>query len=189
MPDAKQHVVTVGATGASGAALAQKALELLEADPRVARIHLVITETGQRLFAEELGMTSGDLKQLAARLLGRPSAKIEVLPNKDIGASIASGSFSVDSMLVIPCSMGTLAAIANGAREVNQLKAWTRCGMGPCQGRVCGEVAATLVASRVGGREAAGIWTARAPLRPLSLATMTGDYEYRDIPIPTAAPL
>jgi len=81
------------------------------------------------------------------------------------------------------------AAIANGAREVNQLKAWTRCGMGPCQGRVCGEVAATLVASRVGGREAAGIWTARAPLRPLSLATMTGDYEYRDIPIPTAAPL
>jgi NADPH-dependent 2,4-dienoyl-CoA reductase/sulfur reductase-like enzyme len=81
------------------------------------------------------------------------------------------------------------AAIANGAREVNQLKAWTRCGMGPCQGRICGEVAATLIASRVGGREAAGIWTARAPLRPLSLATMTGDYEYRDIPIPTAAPL
>src|SRR5712691_5125443 len=117
MPDTQKQVVTVGVTGASGAILAQKALELLEADPRVARIHLVITETGQRLFAEELGMTSGDLKQLAARLLGRPSAKIEVLPNKDIGASIASGSFSVDSMLVIPCSMGTLAAIANGMSD------------------------------------------------------------------------
>ena len=117
MPDSKQHIVTVGVTGASGAVFAQKALELLEADGRVARIHLVMTETGQRLFAEELGITSGDLKQLPARMLGRSSAKIEVLPNKDIGASIASGSYAVDSMLVIPCSMGTLAAIANGTSD------------------------------------------------------------------------
>ncbi len=117
MPDSKQHVVTVGVSGASGAILAQKSLELLEADPRVARIHLVMTETGQRLFAEELGIISGDLKQLPARMLGRASAKIEVLPNKDIGASIASGSYAVDSMLVIPCSMGTLAAIANGTSD------------------------------------------------------------------------
>src|SRR5713101_353510 len=117
MPDSKQHVVTVGVTGASGAILAQKSLELLEADPRVTRIHLVMTETGQRLFAEELGIISGDLKQLPARLLGRPSAKIEVLPNKDIGASIASGSFSVVSVSLIPCSMGTLAAIANGTSD------------------------------------------------------------------------
>jgi len=117
MPDSKQHVVTVGVTGASGAILAQKSLELLEADPRVTRIHLVMTETGQRLFAEELGIISGDLKQLPARMLGRASAKIEVLPNKDIGASIASGSYAVDSMLVIPCSMGTLSAIANGTSD------------------------------------------------------------------------
>ncbi len=117
MPDSKQHVVTVGVSGASGAILAQKSLELLEADPRVTRIHLVMTETGQRLFAEELGIISGDLKQLPARMLGRASAKIEVLPNKDIGASIASGSYAVDSMLVIPCSMGTLSAIANGTSD------------------------------------------------------------------------
>ena len=110
----KQQIVTVGVTGASGAVLAQKALELLEADPRVARIHLVVTETGQRLFSEELGISSGDLKQLPNRLLARPATKIEVLPNKDIGASIASGSYEVDSMIVIPCSMGTLGAIANG---------------------------------------------------------------------------
>src|ERR1700756_989324 len=99
-------IITVGVTGASGALFAQKALALLEDDARVARVHLVITETGQRLFAEELGLTSGDPKQLPSRILGRASSKIEILPNKDVGASIASGSYEVDSMLVIPCSLG-----------------------------------------------------------------------------------
>ncbi len=110
-------IVTVGVTGASGALLAQKALALLEADDRVARVHLVVTETGQRLFAEELELTSGDLKQLPSRILGEAAKKIEILPNKDVGASIASGSYEVDAMLVIPCSMGTLAAIANGTSD------------------------------------------------------------------------
>src|SRR5712692_6488290 len=117
MPDTQKQVVTVGVTGASGAVLAQKTLALLDEDARVARVHLVITETGQRLFAEELGLSSGDLKQLPSRLLGRPAAKIEVLSNKDVGASIASGSYEVHSMLVVPCSMGTLASIANGASD------------------------------------------------------------------------
>ena len=117
MPRAQGQIITVGVTGASGALLAQKALALLEDDARVARVHLVVTETGQRLFAEELGLASGDLKQLPGRLLGRAANKIEVLPNKDVGASIASGSYEVDSMLVIPCSMGTLAAIANGSSD------------------------------------------------------------------------
>jgi flavin prenyltransferase len=113
----EQQIVTVGVTGASGAILAQKALKLLEEDARVARVHLVITETGQRLFAEELGVSSGDLKQLPSRLLGCAPIKTEILPNKDTGASIASGSYQVDSMLVIPCSVGTLAAIANGLSD------------------------------------------------------------------------
>jgi flavin prenyltransferase len=117
MPETQGHIVTVGVTGASGAVLAQKALQLLDADERVARIHLVVTETGQRLFAEELGFPSGDLKQLTSRLLTRSSTKIEILPNKDVGASIASGSYAVDSMIVIPCSMGTLASIANGTSD------------------------------------------------------------------------
>jgi 4-hydroxy-3-polyprenylbenzoate decarboxylase len=117
MSDAQEQTVTVGVTGASGALLAQKVVTLLEDDPRVARIHLVVTEAGQRLFAEELQIPAGDLKQLPSRLLGRPSSKIEVLPNKDVGASIASGSYEVDAMLVIPCSMGTLAAIANGLSD------------------------------------------------------------------------
>ncbi len=117
MPPTQGQIITVGVTGASGAVLAQKTLALLEEDPRVARIHLVVTETGQRLFAEELGLSSGDLKQLPSRLFGRPAAKIEVLPNKDVGASIASGSYEVHSMLVVPCSMGTLASIANGTSD------------------------------------------------------------------------
>ena len=115
MSQTKGQVVTLGVTGASGALLAQKALQLLAEDSRVEKVHLVVTETGQRLFAEELGIASGDLKQLPARLLGKSHSKIEVLPNKDVGASIASGSYEVDSMLVVPCSMGCLSAIANGS--------------------------------------------------------------------------
>lgn len=80
-------------------------------------------------------------------------------------------------------------AIDDGAREVNQVKAWTRCGMGPCQGRTCGDVVAELVAQRLGGREIAGYFTGRLPLRPVSLKTVTGEYAYADIPIPKAAPL
>ncbi len=117
MPDTLKQVVTVGVTGASGAVLAQKTLLLLEEDARVTRIHLVVTEAGQRLFSEELGIASGDLKQLPSRLLNRPAGKIEVHPNKDIGASIASGSNASDSMLIVPCSMGMLAAIANGISD------------------------------------------------------------------------
>jgi len=117
MADTQKQIVTIGVTGASGAILAQKTLGLLEADARVARVHLVVTEAGQRLFTEELGITSGDLKQLPSRILGHPAGKIEVLPNKDVGASIASGSYAVDAMIVIPCSMGTLGAIANGISD------------------------------------------------------------------------
>src|SRR5215469_374331 len=117
MTYAENQIITVGVTGASGAVLAQKALDLLERDARVTRIHLVVTEAGQRLFAEELHIASGDAKLLPARILGRTATKIEVLPNKDVGASIASGSYEVHSMIVIPCSMATLASIANGTSD------------------------------------------------------------------------
>lgn len=81
------------------------------------------------------------------------------------------------------------AAARDGARDLNQLKAWTRCGMGPCQGRSCGDVAGALLAAHVGSREAVGCFTGRAPLRPVSLAEVAGHYSYADIPIPKAAPL
>ena len=117
MATTQGRIITIGVTGASGAILAQKALTLLEEDSRVSRIHLVVTETGQRLFSEELGITSGDLKKLPSRILGRTPRKIEPISNKDVGASIASGSYDVDAMIVIPCTMGALASIATGMSD------------------------------------------------------------------------
>jgi 4-hydroxy-3-polyprenylbenzoate decarboxylase len=118
MESAESKVIIVGVTGASGAVLAQTTLRMLDADPRVARIHLVVTETGIRLLEHELHI-SGPFAELPDRILDSSGAKsqrkIEILPNTDVGASIASGSYPADSMCVIPCSMGTLAAIAGGA--------------------------------------------------------------------------
>jgi 4-hydroxy-3-polyprenylbenzoate decarboxylase len=110
-------VITLGVTGASGAALARAALRLLEADAAVSRIHLVVSEAGQRLIAQELGVVATDPKQLPALLSGMRAEKTELLSNKDIGASIASGSYTVDGMIVLPCSAGTLASIANGTSD------------------------------------------------------------------------
>lgn len=86
-----------------------------------------------------------------------------------------------------------------GARDVNQLKHFTRCGMGPCQGRSCGEAAAELLALRLAadgavpdvdaGRRRAGQWTGRTPLRPVPLSALVGEFAYGDIPVPEPAPL
>jgi bacterioferritin-associated ferredoxin len=81
------------------------------------------------------------------------------------------------------------AALADGATDMNQLKQFTRCGMGPCQGRVCGEAAAEIVAAHVGGREAAGFATGRLPLRPVPMEALLGDFDYADIPVPKPAPI
>ena len=64
------------------------------------------------------------------------------------------------------------AAITAGARELNQLKSFTRCGMGPCQGRSCGEAAAELMAQHVGSRNSVGRWTMRPPLQPVPVAAL-----------------
>jgi 4-hydroxy-3-polyprenylbenzoate decarboxylase len=123
-------VAIVGVTGASGATLAQTALRLLAADARVARVHLVVTDAGLRLLDHELGIAS-PLAELPARLVADKSsaaaqsvlaAKIEVLPNADVGASIASGSYPADAMCVIPCSMGMRSSIAAGATADVALK-------------------------------------------------------------------
>ena len=82
------------------------------------------------------------------------------------------------------------AAARAGACELNQLKQFTRCGMGPCQGRFCGDVAAELLAQTLAvPREEVGLWTARPPLRPVALSDLMGRFAYSDIPIPAPAPL
>ncbi len=108
------RIITVGVTGASGAIYAQSLLRLLDADRRVERVYLVASDAGLRLIATELGVVAADGKKLALLLTGTAAKKIEFLPNKDIGASIASGSAAVDGMVVIPCSAGALGAIAAG---------------------------------------------------------------------------
>jgi flavin prenyltransferase len=114
MPKSNGLTLTVGITGASGAVYAQSLLRLLDADRRVARVFLVATDAGLRLLATELNIVAPDPKMLPSLLTGSPAKKIEYLPNKDIGASIASGSAPVDAMAVIPCSAGALGTIAAG---------------------------------------------------------------------------
>ncbi len=113
----KGKVVTVGVTGASGAVFAQKLLCLLDADPRVARVHFVITPSGMRVLTDELGIPARDPRQMPAMLTGAAAKKFEALLNTDIGASIASGSYAVDAMVVLPCSVGTLGSIAGGLAD------------------------------------------------------------------------
>jgi 4-hydroxy-3-polyprenylbenzoate decarboxylase len=116
MPASKSdgRTITIGITGASGAIYAQHLLRLLDADRRVSRVFLVISDAGLRLLATELSIVAADPKKLPALLAGSPAQKIVFLPNKDIGASIASGSAPVDAMAIVPCSAGALGALASG---------------------------------------------------------------------------
>jgi 4-hydroxy-3-polyprenylbenzoate decarboxylase len=104
--------VTVAITGASGAVFAVHLLQTLEADKRVKAVNLIVSDTALRVLAEEIGIRGRS--DLPAQLLGAKSKKIEQQNNDDIAANVASGSYPTDAMIVIPCSMGTLARIANG---------------------------------------------------------------------------
>ena len=117
MEKENSKVITIGVTGASGAIYAQTILRLLESDERVQHVYFVASEAALRLVATELGIVSTEGKKLPSLLLGAVSEKIEYLPNKDIGASIASGSALVDGMAVIPCSAGALGSIAAGTAD------------------------------------------------------------------------
>jgi 4-hydroxy-3-polyprenylbenzoate decarboxylase len=128
--------LTVAITGASGAVFGREMLRALEADERVARVHFVASENSLRVLAEELGVSGrNDLlekllgaesleshpsrKNKGAARVGHPdfvgrSNKTVQHSDADIGAAIASGSYPSNGMIVLPCSMGTLAAIAHG---------------------------------------------------------------------------
>ena len=87
-------------------------LRALEADARVSKVNLVVSENALRVFAEEMQISARS--NLPEKVLGHRSSKIESHTPNDIGANVASGSYPSDAMIVLPCSMGTLAGIANG---------------------------------------------------------------------------
>ncbi len=107
--------LTLAATGASGAIFTREMLLALEAEPRVETVNFVPSDSALRVMAEELGLKGRS--NLLLQLLGREPHKTQLQSNDDIGANIASGSYPTDTMVVLPCSMGTLARIANGIAE------------------------------------------------------------------------
>jgi len=107
--------VTIASTGASGAIFARELLRIVEREDRIKTANFIASENALRVFAEELGI--GGRNALLKQLLGAESGKIRQQNNDDIGANVASGSYPTDAMVVLPCSMGTLAAIATGLAE------------------------------------------------------------------------
>jgi 4-hydroxy-3-polyprenylbenzoate decarboxylase len=131
-PSATPHTLVLAITGASGSILAAEMLRALDHDSRVAHVHLVVSPSALRVLAEESTPSPNALNSQAARnspnalnsqaarsslaskLLGHDSPKITTHAHENIGASIASGSFPISAMIVLPCSMGTLAGISHG---------------------------------------------------------------------------
>jgi len=109
--------LVLGVTGASGAVFARRMLQLLEADDRVGRIHLVISGSGLKVLRDELDLEMGRSAEIACALAAQAVRKTTYLLDSDIGASIASGSYAVDGMVVIPCTTGCLAQVAHGISE------------------------------------------------------------------------
>lgn len=109
----------LGISGASGMPYALKLMDVLST--LCSELHVVISDAALRVFQEEHYVQGKIVSEKISRthltahkLIGRPQKNITFYNPKDIGASIASGSYPVDGMVVVPCSMGTLGAIANG---------------------------------------------------------------------------
>jgi 4-hydroxy-3-polyprenylbenzoate decarboxylase len=102
MADRPRRIV-VALTGATGATYGVQLLKRLHATPGI-ESHLIISDAATLTLHQELGLQRRDVEALAH----------VVHRNRDIGASIASGSYQVDGMVVAPCSMKTLAAVAHG---------------------------------------------------------------------------
>jgi len=114
--DRKKRII-LGVTGASGALFARRTLQILEADARVEKIHLVVSGSGLKLLRDELDLDVSRSAQIPQLLAAHSIRKTEYLRDSDIGASIASGSYAVEGMVVIPCTTGCLAQIASGISD------------------------------------------------------------------------
>ena len=106
----------VGVTGASGSLCARALLRELVRHPDVGEVHAVLSPYSVRTLNAELGAQARDVESGLETLLGDLAGDRKVIPHPPdaMEASISSGSFPVDGMVVVPCSGGTLAAIANG---------------------------------------------------------------------------
>jgi len=111
LPDSPQNL-TIATTGASGALFARHLLQAVERDSRVQTVNFIASDSALRVIAEELGLRGRN--DLVSQMLGRASRKIHQQSDVNIGANVASGSYPSDAMIVLPCSVGTLARIANG---------------------------------------------------------------------------
>ncbi len=116
MPNHPPQNLTVATTGASGSLFLRQFLLAVERDPRVKVVNLIASDSALRVMAEELTLRgrSNLVGQILGHDLGKASRKIHQQSNADIGANVASGSYPADAMVILPCSVGTLARIANG---------------------------------------------------------------------------
>jgi 4-hydroxy-3-polyprenylbenzoate decarboxylase len=104
--------ITLAVSGASGSVFAVEMLRMLAADERVAHVDLVVSDAALRVLAEEMSVAGRN--GLVEKMLGAAADKVQQHTDENIGANIASGSYPSDAMIVLPCSMGTLAGIAHG---------------------------------------------------------------------------
>ncbi len=95
--------IVVGISGASGAIYGIRLLERLQ-NQKSAEIHLILTRAGEKTLFLETGRLAADIKKLANF----------VYPEEDISCRLASGSYPVDAMVIAPCSIHSMSAIAQG---------------------------------------------------------------------------
>jgi len=106
------QILTVAATGASGAIFTRALLLAADGDSRIGAVNFIASDNALRVFAEELGIKGRS--DLVQQLIGHKPEKIRAQNIDDIGANVASGSYPTNAMIILPCSVGTLAGIANG---------------------------------------------------------------------------
>ncbi|MBN8549411.1 MAG: UbiX family flavin prenyltransferase [Deltaproteobacteria bacterium] len=105
----------IALTGASGMRYALRLLDV--ASQHLAELHVIISEAALRVLREEENLKISYSNVSTELLFGREARNVFFYNPRDIGAKVASGSALLDGMVVVPCSMGTLAAIANGMSE------------------------------------------------------------------------
>ncbi len=111
MAELPRKNIVLAITGASGTPYGLDLLRKLHDSPAVGDLFLIVSGPGRQVLQEEAGVRLNSAADLAAA--GFPRAIW--LEEMNIAAPVASGSFPVDAMVIAPCTMGTLGAIASGA--------------------------------------------------------------------------